>query len=196
MDFPNSDFWNYSTQIWTLPDVEKICLALQDNFDTDTNILLYCCWVGDKNLNLSDDDLQTLLDTIQPWQTIIKPLRESRKLMQQQSIAMPSNLKDQTISNMNDMELNAEHMAQLALEKALKLKNIASCAQKPGVNTGEKTEAQDAEINGIGCSLVNIKTYLSTLDSLTSADEIMPQISQLLTAIFQDEEAVQMAMMG
>jgi len=188
MDFPNSELWNYSTQIWTLPEVEKICLALQDNFDININILLYCCWVGDKNLNLSDDDLQSLLDTIQPWQTIIKPLRESRKLMQQQSIAIRPDLKDQTISNMNEMELNAEHMAQLALEKALKLKNITSCAQQD--------EAQDAEINGIGCSLVNIKSYLSTLDSLTSADEIMPQISQLLTAIFQDEEAVQMAMMG
>jgi len=187
MDFPNSELWNYSTQIWTLPDVEKICLTLQTNFDTDTNMLLYCCWVGDKNLNLNDDDLQALLDTIQPWQTIIKPLRESRKLIQQQSIAMPSSLKDQTISNMNDMELNAEHMAQLALEKALKLENIASYAQK--------TEGQDTENNGIGCSLVNIKTYLSALDSLTSTEEIMPQISQLLTAIFQDEEAVQLAMM-
>ena len=66
MDFPNSEFWNYSTQIWNLPDVKKICLTLQNNFDTDTNMLLYCCWVGDKNLNLNDDDLQSLLDTIQP----------------------------------------------------------------------------------------------------------------------------------
>jgi len=188
MDYPNSEFWNYSTQIWTLPEVEKICLALQSHFDTDTNMLLYCCWMGDKNLHLSDDDLQTLLDTIQPWQTVIKPLRESRKLMQQQSIAMPPHLKEQAISNMNDMELNAEHMAQIALEKALKPENIASCTQQD--------EAQDAEVYGIGCSLVNIKSYLGTLDNLDSIDEVLPQISQLLTAIFQNEEAVQMAMMG
>ena len=183
MIFPNSEFWNYSTQIWTLPNVEAICLELQNNYDANINMLLYCCWVGDKNLSLSDDDLQSLLDTIQPWQTIIKPLRESRKMMLQQSIAMPSELKDQTITNMSEMELNAEHMAQLALEKALKPENIAPCSQQN-------------QTSGVDCSLNNIKSYINTLDGLSSPDEIMQHISQLLNAIFQDEEAVQMAMMG
>ncbi len=182
MDFPNSEFWNYSTQIWTLPDVEAICLDLQNNFDADINMLLYCCWVGDKSLSLSDDDLQILLDTIQPWQTIIKPLRESRKMMQQQAIAMPANMKDQTITNMSEMELNAEHMTQLALEKVIKLKDIKPCA-----SSNENT--------GVGCSLGNIKSYLNTLDTDTPENEIMPKISLLLSAIFQNEEAVQIAMM-
>jgi len=179
MDFPNSELWNYSTQIWTLPEVEAICLDLQNNFEANINILLYCCWVGDKRLSLNDDDIQSLLDSIQPWQTIIKPLRDSRKLMQQHLIAMPANMIDQTISNISEMELNAEHMSQLAIEKALKSEDISHCSDQ----------------NNIECSLNNIKTYLNSLDSNTSADEIMPQISQLLTAIFQDEEAVQMAMM-
>jgi len=184
MDFPNSEFWNYSTQAWTLPEVEAICLALQNDIDANINILLYCCWVGDKNRRLNDDDLQTLLDTIQPWQTIIKPLRESRKMIQQQAIAMPTRLKDQTITNMSEMELNAEHMAQLALEKALKPEDISPC------NTTDENQT-----NGVGCSLKNIKSYLNTLDSITSIDAILPQISQLLSAVFQDEEAVQIAMM-
>lgn len=180
MDFPNSELWTYSTQIWTLPEVETICLELQNSYDANINMLLYCCWVGDKNLNLNDDDLQTLLDAVQPWQTIIKPLRDSRKMMQQHLIAMPAEMVDQTVTNISEMELNAEHMTQLALEKALKPGKISSCES----------------LDNIECSLNNIKAYISSLDSISSVNEIMPQISQLLTAIFQDEEAVQMAMMS
>jgi len=180
MDFPTSELWNYSTQIWTLPEVEAICLDLQDSYDANANMLLYCCWIGDKNLSLNDDDLQILLDTIKPWQTIIKPLRDSRKMMKQQLLALPANMIDKTVSNISEMELNAEHMTQLALEKALRPEKIAPCD----------------DLSGIECSLNNIKTYINSLDNISSADEIMPQISQLLTAIFQDEEAVQMAMMS
>ncbi|MCW9047989.1 MAG: TIGR02444 family protein [Gammaproteobacteria bacterium] len=180
MDFPTSELWNYSTQIWTLPEVEAICLILQDNYDANVNILLYCCWIGDKNLSLNDDDLQTIIDTVQPWQTIIKPLRDSRKMMKQQLIALPASLIEQTVCNITEMEINAEHMTQLALEKVLLPESISTCDEK----------------NSIKCSLNNLKAYLSSLDNISSADELLPQISQLLSAIFQDEEAVQMAMMS
>ena len=180
MDFPNSELWNYSTQIWTLPEVERICIDMQNDHDINVNILLYCCWAGEKNLILSDDDMQALLDTVQPWQTIIKPLRDSRKMMQQHLIAMPANMVDQTVANMSEMELNAEHMTQLAMEKVLKLESISPAPDQ----------------SNIECSLNNIKAYIDSLEGISSISDVMPQISQLLTAIYQDEEAVQMAMMS
>jgi len=180
MEFPNSNLWSYTTQLWSLPEVEPICLELQNIYDTDVNILLYCCWIGDKTLNMSEDDMQVLLDTVKPWQTMIRPLRDSRKMMQQQLIAMPSHLVDQTISNMNQMELNAEHMAQLALEKVY--------------NTNKITPNKGA--SRIECSFYNVSLYLQTLESIPSIDEIMPKISQLLISIYQDEEAVQVALMS
>jgi len=180
MDFPNSELWNYSTQTWTLPEVELTCLEMQNDYDININILLYCCWVGDKSLLLNDDDMQTLLDTVQPWQIIIKPLRDSRKMMQQQLIAMPANMVDQTVANISEMELNAEHMTQLAMEKVLKQESISSASDQ----------------SNIECSLNNIKVYINSLEGISSISDVMPQISQLLIAIYQDEEAVQMAMMS
>ncbi len=180
MDFPKSEFWTYSSQIWTLPEVENICLELQSSCDANVNMLLYCCWIGDKKLNLNDDDLQLLLDTIQPWQSIIKPLRDSRRMMQQHLIAMPANMVDQTVTNMSEMEVNAEHMTQLALEKTLNLKNL---------------NASD-DLSDIESSLSNINRYLNTLDSISDNDDHVQKIGLLLNAIFQDEEAVQMAMMS
>lgn len=180
MEFPNSNLWTYTTQLWTLPEVESICLELQNIYDADVNILLYCCWIGDKSLSMNEDDMQVLLDTVTPWQTMIKPLRDSRKMMQQQLVAMPSHLVDQTINNMNQMELNAEHMAQIALEKTYSTRKITP---------------QDGT-SSIECSYYNINLYLQALESIPSIDEVMPKINQLLIAIYQDEEAIQMALMS
>ena len=180
MDYPNSEFWNYSSQIWTLPGTEKVCLELQNKHEINVNILLYCAWAGDKKLCMNDDDLQMLLDTTQPWQTIIKPLRDSRKMMKQSMLAMPSKMVDQTLKNINEMELNAEHMEQLALEKTLNLSSVSPCSSESSVE----------------CSLSNFVTYLSSLESISSTEDLMPQLSELLNAIYQDEEAVQLALMN
>ncbi len=180
MDFPNSEFWNYSSQIWTLPQVEPLCLDLQDHFDINVNVLLYCYWVGEKKLSLNDDDIQTLIDATLPWSTIIAPLRDSRKMMRQNLIAMSSDMINQTISNINEMEINAEHMTQIALEKALKLEQIEHCNLQ----------------NQIECSNNNIKKYVDSLDNSSISDEINRRIFDLHNAIFQDIEAVQEATMG
>ncbi|VAW57254.1 hypothetical protein MNBD_GAMMA07-1351 [hydrothermal vent metagenome] len=180
MDFPNSEFWNYSAQIWSLPEVETLCLNLQNNHAINVNILLYCYWIGAKKCILNEDDIQILLDTAQPWQTIIAPLRDSRKMMQQHLVAMPANMRKQTVFNINEMEINAEHMTQIALEKALNLENI----------TPYKNH------NDIECSFNNVKIYLDSLENETTIDEITRQIIELHMAIFQDKEAVQVATMS
>ena len=177
MDFPNSEFWNYSKQLWSLPEVDTLCLELQNQYDINVNILLFCYWVGSQNLSLSEDDIQTLIDTAQPWQTIITPLRDSRKLMQQHLIAIPANMVNQTVSNISEMEINAEHMTQISLEKALKPERLATYKNK----------------NEVECSFNNIKLYLNALESNTHSNEIIPTIISLHEAIFQDGERVQKA---
>lgn len=175
MEFPNSDFWNYSSQLWTLPGVEKVCLELQNEHQADVNILLYCCWLGDQKRSINSDHIPVLLDALESWLTIIKPLRESRKLMQQSLIAMPPSMVDQTLNNISEMELNAEHMAQLALEKALTISQL------------KESEAPSE----LACSLANLLVYCNTLETT----DLKPQLSELLNGIYQDEEAMQAAMM-
>ncbi len=171
MQFPESAFWNYSTKIWTLTGVESACLELQDEFNTNTNLLLYSCWVGNQLLCLVDDDLQILLDAAKPLQTIITPLRDSRKMMKQNLIAMPLDMVKQTLDNIREMEINAEHMAQLALEKALDLKQLN--------NGSDQTR--------IACCQANLDAYLQTLDNISSDDITGPQINLLLNAIYPGE---------
>lgn len=180
MDYPESELWNYSTHIWTLPGVEDLCIRLQTEYDADVNLLIYCLWLGEQKRCLNDDDLQVMLDTVKPWQTMIKPLRDSRRMMQQQLIAMPSELVEQTIANMKEMEINAEHMAQLALGKALVTENIHL--------SGDASSAD--------CGLANLQLYMLSRDSVDNINDVTALLGELLAAVYADEEAVQMALMN
>ena len=180
MDYPESALWTYSTNIWTLPDVEDLCIRLQTEYDADVNLLIYCLWLGEAKRRLNEDDLQVMLDTVKPWQTMIKPLRDSRRMMQQQMIAMPGELVEQSIANMKEMEINAEHMAQLALEKALNSDNIQSAEN---VSTAD-------------CGLANLQLYMLSRDSIDNINDVTVLLGELLSAVCTDEEAVQMALMN
>jgi len=180
MNFPDSELWAFSEQTYALPEVEDICLKLQNQYDADINIILYCLWVAEKLVTLNQDDISLLIKTTEPWQkTILKPLRDARKMMKQHIIAMPSDMLDQTVGNLSEMEINAEHMSQLALEKI--------------INFDQRSNA--SECSAIECASINLPIYLQCLDSISSINDVMEEISNLLNAVFQDPEAVQVALM-
>lgn len=180
MIFPDSQFWNYSTQIYQLAEVESSCLHLQNCFEADVNILLYCCWLAEQGIELDAQDIQRLIAATQPWQTsMIKPLREARKMMKQHIIAMPSEMLEQTIANISEMELNAEHMAQLSLEKVIHL----------------KTRPKNSEKSPVEISAHNLALYSQALESIPADSNIMSELGVLLDAVFQDNEATQSALM-
>lgn len=180
MIFPDSPLWNYSTQIYQLAEVESSCLHLQNTFEADVNILLYCCWLAEQGIELDTQDIQRLITATQPWQTsMIKPLREARKMMKQHIIAMPSEMLEQTIANISEMELNAEHMAQLSLEKAIHLKN----------------KQKNTEKNPVEIAAHNLALYSQQLESTSTDSDIMIRLGEFLDAIFQDTEATQSALM-
>ncbi len=179
MKFPDSELWRYSTQIYQITDVENSCLQLQNQFDADVNILLYCCWAGEKKIPLSSEELSTMQATTAPWQNILKPLRDARQMMKQHVIPIPADQRQQTVNNMSELELNAEHMEQLALE---------AC-----VDITAKTPS--AELSSTECCAQNLFTYLQMLNAVNAISDITEQVTALLNGIYQDDEAVQMALM-
>ncbi|HEY9032588.1 MAG TPA: TIGR02444 family protein [Pseudomonadales bacterium] len=181
MKFPSSEFWDFSTRTYQIPQVETACLSLQDNVNADVNIILYCCWLGENRQPLGADDMALLLDTSQRWQqAILQPLRNARRMMKQHIIAMPAELLEQTVRNMSDMEINAEHMEQQALEKALDL---------------DSRPADDSR-NPLDISAANLSLYLRQLDGVSGIADIAADVTALLDAIYQDAEAIQLALMS
>ena len=180
MNFPDSDFWNYSIQVYQIPEVEQACLKLQNNFQADVNLLLYCCWAGENKVPLTMDNIQQLIITAQPWQNIIQPLRDSRRLLKDEVTALDNSIAIETRNNLMEMELNAEHMAQLAIEKILDLSSLSQDKDKPASHYASS----------------NAALYLLQLSSTPSLNEISESIVQLLDAIYQDPESIQSALMS
>ena len=40
------NFWDFSLAIYRLPGVADRLIALQDDYDADVNLVLFCCWCG------------------------------------------------------------------------------------------------------------------------------------------------------
>lgn len=177
MNFPDSELWSFSDQTYRLPEVKDTCLDLQNNFDADINIILYCLWVADKGITLSLQDVALLIQTTLPWQkTILKPLRDARQMIKQHIIAMPADLLDQTVANLSEMELNAEHMSQLALEKIIDLSTAATST------------------SAVECATLNTSLYFQQLESVASIDDVADLLNRLLNAVYQNVDAVEVSL--
>ncbi|MDQ1363539.1 MAG: hypothetical protein QG652_1400 [Pseudomonadota bacterium] len=177
MKFPESPFRNYTSQLLQMPEVASVCLAMQDNFDADVNLLLFCCWAAENRRQLDDGDIHKLIQAGEPWQSvIIRPLRETRKLMKSQVIAMPTYLHTKTMANLTEMEINAEHMAQLNLEKTIIF-----------------SRHETGELSVIDTAARNLMTYVQKLEKIQSRD-VTGHIATLLCHIYGDDETVQVAM--
>lgn len=180
MNFPDSDFWNYSVQIYQIPEVEQACLSLQNGIQADVNLLLYCCWAGDNKVMLSSENILQLVAAAHPWQSVIQPLRDSRCLLKNEVTILDNGIAEETRNNLKEMELNAEHMAQLAIEKALDLSSMAQDNEQPTSHYA-------------GC---NTALYLLQLDSVSSLNDVSESLEHLLGAIYQDPESIQSTLMA
>ncbi len=181
MKFPNSALCDFATQALQTANVESACLNLQNRFAADINILLFCCWCGNRHVALNKDDLRQVVATAAPWQDVIlKPLRNARKMMKQDIFAIPSEVLDQTANNMSEVESNAERMELLSIEKALDLR-------------GRET---DGSRTAVEVSAENLALYLRQLETVAAMDEVSEDLARLLDAVYQDAEAVQVALMS
>jgi uncharacterized protein (TIGR02444 family) len=74
--------WRYSLRVYRLPGVESACLALQDGCGTDTNVLLYCCWLGEGGRSVDKRSLRATMAALKRWQTeVIQPVRQVRRAL-------------------------------------------------------------------------------------------------------------------
>lgn len=121
-DAPLPDLWEYSLLVYESGDVARLCLALQDTFVLDVNMLLYCLWGGRQGYQLTTLAISTIAKAPHAWQknTVI-PLRQLR-------IAKKSQLKTTPLSqweninrqyqSLKHQELNAERKEQDFILKA------------------------------------------------------------------------------
>ena len=70
----SSPFWEFSLAHYELDDVPQACLALQDEFGLDVNLLLYAAWLAGMDRCLTLEHLKGMDATIAPWRTRVAKL--------------------------------------------------------------------------------------------------------------------------
>ena len=75
------DFWPFSLRLYARAGVAPACLALQDRFGRDVNLVLYLCWVGASGRGrLTAADLDRAESVAGPWRReTVEPLRALRR---------------------------------------------------------------------------------------------------------------------
>ena len=85
---PAPSLWDFSLALYSAPDVESICLRLQDDFQVNVNILLWCCWLEVRSIRLTPMRLEQACQRIDSWdQTVVAPLRQLRRDINQRYAA-------------------------------------------------------------------------------------------------------------
>ena len=78
-------FWRFSLAVYAADGVADECLALQQEFNIDINLLLFSAWLGaDRGIDLTQEDIRTADATVERWRCrIVRPLREVRQVLKQ-----------------------------------------------------------------------------------------------------------------
>lgn len=126
--WPEDAFWTYSLALYGRRDVERACLDLQQRHDLDINLLLLCCWLASRGIELDPAGLAGALAAVRSWQLeVVRPLRAIRRrlkirLAQPEAGAAQELWPDQTgrlRAGILALELDAEHLEQLTLSRAV-----------------------------------------------------------------------------
>lgn len=113
-------FWAFSVRVYRRADVPPACLALQNDYGLDVNLLLYCAWLGTHGAQLDPAALTQALEFAGPWaEHVVRPLRDARTWMKHDSNAigrLPPDIYTALRESIKTIELESERLQQLALE--------------------------------------------------------------------------------
>jgi uncharacterized protein (TIGR02444 family) len=103
----SNPFWAFSLAQYALDDVPEACLALQDGFGLDVNVLLYAAWLAEMDASVTPAHLATLEAIIAPWRSrVVQPLRALRR--QWRNYPQASGIRNE----IKTLELDSERQQQ------------------------------------------------------------------------------------
>ena len=154
-----SAFWSWSNSVYR--QVGDSCLTLQDTWELDVNILLFCCWCGTHGRVLDEDDVRRIEGAVAPWRShVILRLRDARRWMKDRSGTGPVKPLRRRIL---EVELEAEREEQRLMVEAAHM-------QRPGPGAGP----------GLPVAAGNLRNYLKVRG--VASEEVLSQLRSLLAA--------------
>ncbi len=111
-------FWRYSLAVYSKEGVPAELIALQDTFDIDVNVALFCLWLGRVvGLQLSEETLNAMTARCARWnaETVI-PMRGVRRYLKTGTAVQPIAQRAAELrTQIKRLELLAEQIEQAIL---------------------------------------------------------------------------------
>ena len=115
-----SRFWGFSLAVYGAEPVQNECLALQDQFGLDINLVLFCAFVGAmRGIALTAAELAAARQEVAGWhQDIVRPLRTARRRLKTIALvdARTAETAAQLRTRVKEVELESEYVEHLMLE--------------------------------------------------------------------------------
>lgn len=152
----NNPFWKYSLKRYAQSAIAQMCLQWQNEFNTNTNLILLGDWLGSRCIVLTKEQWQALNEFILPWQNeVVLPLRSVRTTLKSK---VSNKYIYQLRDNIKEQELLAEQIMQAQLYDYCK-KNIIGSDEQESCPIARDSTKQ------------NIQTYLSVCCGIKAVDE-------------------------
>jgi uncharacterized protein (TIGR02444 family) len=141
--FPDCELWDFSVAVYAREGVAPACLALQARNGVDVNLLLYFCWLGASGRGPLDEALLARAKAaVERWHgEVVRGLRAVRARLKREAEPAPPRLAAALRKRIGAVELEAEHIEQLAL--------AALAPPLAGVGQPARERAKDASGNAI-----------------------------------------------
>ncbi|MFQ5564293.1 MAG: TIGR02444 family protein [Parvularculaceae bacterium] len=111
------DFWTWSVKCYGGDGVEPVLLKLQDEFDLNVNILLWCCWCAERFPVLPDIAIRKAMDLSKHWaQDVSGALRRARRSLKTPPPEADADAADALRRRIKEAELAAERIEQTMYE--------------------------------------------------------------------------------
>jgi uncharacterized protein (TIGR02444 family) len=111
-----SPFWRFSLATYREPGVAEACLALQDGFGVDVNVLLFVLWLGAQGRQLDDVEMQFVRDAAADWASdVVARLRGVRRRLKDDAPLVTPDAAQAFRTQVKRLELEAERLEQEAL---------------------------------------------------------------------------------
>ncbi len=166
MSKQSTSFWNFSNQLYDSDGVATACLYLQNEFQFDVNLLLFCCWAAHFEQSVSDDAWDRILEFSTQWKKeVVQPLRDARSWM-----------KSEGHHHVEESEFSV-------LRERIKMDELA--AEKIQQETMEKSVAGTSK-ERIEFSVARAQDYFNKLanaHSIVISEEIAAQLQILIDAV-------------
>ena len=79
-------FWTFSLELYDAEGVAAACLELQDAYQLDVNLILFCFWHGSAYGKIDQELLQNIIKLSIEWRSgVVQPLRSARSWMKLKS---------------------------------------------------------------------------------------------------------------